>query len=252
MVRKLVLLVMAALALTFGLAPATAAADPVTTVDTRVTLHPGDGFTNSGNKGWCSFGAFGRDNAGRLVALTAGHCWATWAKNLYLVDNIAYGVIGQETNVYKPGDYTPLWNGGPPYPRRGTLDYMVVTLDETKVKVDNSFTDPDTGLTVHIDGIDAPPVGSGNYGVYYLAGRTSGVDASYMGIKTDQWWVQGYLTATEGDSGGAVVVGTKLSGLLVGAIATFPPVIATNIESALADIDAQGSYGAGFTLTNTV
>jgi hypothetical protein len=243
---KLFLVLAAVAALLFGITPA-ATAD----TDTRITLRPGDGFTDSGNNGWCSFAAFGRDNAGRLVALSAGHCWASWANNLYLEGNTAYGVIGHQTNVYKPGEYKPYWPGGPAFGRRGTLDYLVVTLDETKVKVSNSFVNPDNGQTVQVNGIDAPPTGTGNYGVHFMAGHTSGVDASYLGLKTDQWWVQSYVTAGEGDSGGALVVGTKLAGILVGGVPDAPPVISTNIESVIADINAQGSYGAGFTLYNT-
>jgi hypothetical protein len=225
----------------------TASAD----VDTRVTLHMGDGWTDSGSNGWCSWGGFGRDNAGRLIGLSAGHCWASWSNDIYIDGNIAYGKIGTQTNVYSPGSYIKNGWPGAGYPQKGVLDYMTVVLDETKVKVSNSFVNPDNGQTVYVDGIDAPPTGSGNYGVYYRAGHTSGVDASYMGLTTDQWWVRGYVHSEPGDSGGAFVVGTKLAGLFVGALISAPPYIATNIESVLADLNLKGSYGAGFTLYNT-
>jgi hypothetical protein len=239
---KIFLILAAVAALLFGLAPA-ASATP------SITLKPGDGWTDSGNHGFCSFAAFGRDNAGRLVALTAGHCRAAQPSlvNIYKADAVAGGVIGQLTNVYKPGDYTGPFGT----PKTGTLDYAVVVLDESKVAVKNEYVNVDTGVTIPVVGIDAPPNGTGNYGSNCQVGHAS-TDCATLGIATDQWWVRTYTAMDAGDSGGGLFIGNKLAGIGV-AMTPFalPAWISTNIESVIADLNTTGSYGAGFTLYNT-
>jgi hypothetical protein len=233
MVRKLLLLVMAALALTLGLAPA-ASATPT------VSLKPGDALSDSLDQGFCSFAAFGRDNADRLIGLTAGHCAATGLVNVYKHNETSKGVIGHFTNVWKSGGLAT-----------NTLDYAVVVLDEAKVQVRNEFVNVDTGVTHLVTVIDAPAT-SGNWGENCMVGQVN-TDCNTNGyVKVSTNWVQTLTAGGSGDSGGGLFIDNKLAGIYNGLVLTaFPPHISTNIEGALADINAQGSYGAGFTLVST-
>ncbi|CAG7599730.1 serine protease [Rhodococcus opacus] len=216
--------VLAALAVTLGVAPV-AQAGP--------TIHvgPGTAYTPYPDvEGYCSIGAVGTDNAGRLVALTVGHCHQGAGTAVYKVGDAAKGPIGWETDVYSrntDGTFT-------------ALDYAVIRLNPDVV-VPSKYSDTTDVAVSTIGDASLSNVGC-NHGA--TTGKNCGIIGKVDGIHLQNWAVM-----WQGDSGGPIVVGETLVGLNIGMdFGTQPTTFYGKIMPILADINAKGSYGAGFTL----
>lgn len=228
--------------------------------DTRVVLRPGDGVTfysTDPAPGWCSIAAVGRDNAGRLVALTAGHCFigqyvTPGTSGVWKVGEQAKGRIGTMTTVYSPGS-TDFFG----QPTNNKPDYGVLLLDETKVRGSNTSEVDAEGQSVALTGLRPAwnTTGSGNIGAVCNAGYSSKIRCSQPshGIIVGSNLINAYPNTDQGDSGGALVDDQgRLVGITVGwNYTSYPPNVWQRIDKVLADLDSKASYGAGFTPITT-
>ncbi|MGV8875431.1 MAG: hypothetical protein ACOH2Q_23100 [Rhodococcus sp. (in: high G+C Gram-positive bacteria)] len=193
----------------------TAAAAPLPVVG------PGSGFVTIGgidDLTACSIAAVGYDDAGRLVALTAGHCILRMGLPVTLVGSPA-----------APVGTTAVGHWGP--------DYGVIVLDPTKVTPVSSLG----GITVTDIGIGSvgQPVCKSGLG----SGLTCGtiVDTRGSDLMSD-------AVTVWADSGAPLVVGTTLVGIAShasGAPLVSPTAYASASES-LRLLSGSGAPGAGF------
>ncbi|MBF6328816.1 S1 family peptidase [Nocardia transvalensis] len=169
----------------------------------------------------CTVTTVGRDGAGRLVGLTAGHCGDGGAQ-VWAEQNRGAGVIGHF--VYSNHD----------------LDYAVIQFDEGRIIPVNRVG----GVT--ITGLGAPaqfPM------IICKEGRTTGNTCGLAFgdvFQTDETWA--LMCVVEGDSGAPVVIGTTLVGMVNAylAVACFGPEVGTNMTAIMDDVNARGDVGAGF------
>ncbi|MFF0489100.1 S1 family peptidase [Nocardia sp. NPDC003482] len=169
----------------------------------------------------CTVTTVGRDGAGRLVGLTAGHCGEAGAAVVAEQDRGA-GVIGHF--AYSNHD----------------LDYAVIQFDEGRIVPVNRIGN------VTITGLGAPaafPM------IVCKEGRTTGNTCGIAWgdvFQTDETWTQ--MCVVEGDSGAPVVVGSTLVGMVNAylAVACFGPEVGTNMSAITGDMNARGDVGAGF------
>lgn len=169
----------------------------------------------------CTLTTIGRDSAGRLVGFTAGHCGDAGAA-VVAEANSAAGVVGNF--VYSNKD----------------MDYAVIVFDAGKVVPVNRV-----GNTT-ITGLGAPAQFPD---IACKEGRTSGhtCGLSYGDVfQSNVTWTQ--ICVVSGDSGGPVVVGTTLVGMVNGylSLPCAGPEVGANIHSIIGDVDARGGAGAGF------
>lgn len=207
-----------------------------------VVVGPGTGFSHKPGVqiSWsaCTFTALGRDNANRLVAITAGHCHrgandqypGTAGQPVY--KSVTGQQIGWLTNVYT-------WDGQ--NPPSTALDYQVVQLNDNVVIP--SSTSEDGSLTVTSFGTASLWQNICKNGI--TTGLTCGLINGTSSNSYASWAFSG-----PGDSGSpAVKAGTGvLVGYTIGSNATVTNFIYNRIQPVLADINARGSFGAGFTL----
>lgn len=170
----------------------------------------------------CTVTTIGRDGAGRLVGLTAGHCGEAGSK-VVAEANPFLGEIGRFT--YSNPD----------------LDYAVIEFYPAKVVPVNRVGN------VTIGNIGAPAQFPA---IICKEGRTTGHtcgiaigDVFQTGIET---WAQ--MCVVEGDSGGPVVVGDTLVGMVNAylAVACYGPEVGTNMAAILTDLNGRGIIGSGF------
>jgi hypothetical protein len=165
-----------------------------------------------------------------LVALTVGHCHQGADKAVYKVGEAAKGPIGWETDVFSrntDGTFTG-------------LDYAVIRLNPDVV-VPSKYSHTTDVVVSSVGDASLADVGC-NHGA--TTGKNCGIIGNADGIHLQNWAVM-----WEGDSGGPIVVGERLVGLNIGMdFGTQPTTFYGKIMPILADIDAKGSYGAGFTL----
>ncbi len=201
-------------------AGALATAPAAVAAPSQAVLGGGSGIIVGGTAA-CTLTTIGHDAAGRLVGLTAGHCGAPGAA---IVPEFAW-------------DDTPVGTLVAVYPG---IDVGVIEFDPALVTPVNSvggITITDTGHPLPFPGIACKD------------GRTTGVTCGVTWL-TDttrhETWTQ--ICVMEGDSGAPVVAGTTLVGM-VNAYLQVPclsPTVGTDIDAALATIDAHGGVGAGF------
>jgi hypothetical protein len=170
----------------------------------------------------CTVTTIGHDGGGRLVGLTAGHCGGAGARVLAEA-NPFLGEIGRFT--YSNPD----------------LDYAVIEFYPSKVVPVNRIGN------VTITGIGNPAQFPH---IVCKEGRTTGHtcgiawgDVFQTGIET---WSQ--MCVVEGDSGGPVVIGNTLVGMVNAylAIACYGPEVGTNMNTILGDLNGRGIVGSGF------
>lgn len=251
--RLLAVLAGAVAVLALGAPAGAVAQEPV---DTRVVLRPGDGVTfysTDPAPGWCSVAAVGRDAGGRLVALTAGHCFTVpsvtpGTSGVWKVGEQAAGRIGTMSTTYSGGSTD--WFG---FPTDARADYGVLVLDETKVRGAGVSAVDAEGQSVALTGIRPAwnTGGMGNIGAVCNAGHTTKIHCSQPshGIIVHDNLIQAYPSVDQGDSGGALVDDQgRLVGITVGYYPGWPPNVWQRIDRVLADLDAKGGPGAGFTL----
>ncbi|CCQ13623.1 putative uncharacterized protein [Rhodococcus sp. AW25M09] len=198
-----------------AMAPGTAAAAPLPVVG------PGSGFVTTGGLDdltVCSIAAVGYDNAGRLVALTAGHC--------ILRPGLPVTLVGSPT---APVGTTAVEHWGP--------DYGVIVLDPAAVTPVSS-----------LGGVTVTDVGTGSVGQQVCktglgSGLTCGsiVDARGSDLMSDAITVWG-------DSGGPLVIGTTLVGIASHASGEplISPTAYASAPESLRLLSASGAPGAGF------
>ncbi|MGK8500552.1 serine protease [Nocardia asiatica] len=189
--------------------------------ETPSVLGGGSGIV-VGGQNICTLTTIGRDSGGRLVGFTAAHCGEANA-TVVAESNRDAGVVGTV-------DYA---NSG--------LDYAVIVFDPGKVAPVNQVG----GTT--ITGLGGPA----RYpDVVCKEGRTTG---RTCGPAFGDVFTAGNATWTgtcvvEGDSGGPVVVGTTLVGMVNGylVVPCLGPQLGTDINAVVADANARGGAGAGF------
>ncbi|MFI5778392.1 S1 family peptidase [Nocardia sp. NPDC051570] len=169
----------------------------------------------------CTVTTVGRDGAGRLVGLTAGHCGDAGAQ-VVAEQARGAGVIGHF--VYSNHD----------------LDYAVIQFDEGRIIPVNRVGN------VTITGLGAP---ASFPAIVCKEGRTTGNTCGIAWgdvFQTQETWTQ--MCVVEGDSGAPVVVGTTLVGMVNAylAVACFGPEVGTNMTAIMGDMNARGDVGAGF------
>lgn len=197
-----------------GLAPTALAEEPVE--DTRLIVRPGSSLTYTADgTHTCSVGAVGRDDGGRLLAITAGHCDRRngGIQPVFISTALEVGQIGVESGVAALGREA----GWPaPYPQKDTADWSVILLDETKVRGSAKSIDDITGQGFTLTSIGGDLPGSGGVnglGKHCVTGSTSapiqgmvcstGVIYSYDSstISSGNWaWT--WASGMPGDSGG--------------------------------------------------
>ncbi|MGK8523413.1 serine protease [Nocardia asteroides] len=175
-----------------------------------------------GGQNICTLTTIGRDAAGRLVGFTAAHCGEANA-TIVAESNRAAGTVGAV-------DYT-----------NSDLDYSVIVFDPGMVEPVNQVG----GTTITDLG------GPAEYGdTVCKEGRTTGrtCGPAYGDVFTagNATWTQ--TCVVEGDSGGPVVVGTTLVGMVNGylVVPCLGPQLGTDITAVIADANARGGAGAGF------
>lgn len=173
-------------------------------------------------EGLCTLGAIGYDAGGRLVGLTAGHCGDVGAPVQAEADT-GTGTVGTLARVNK------------------FLDYAVIAFEPDEVVP--VATIGDTTIT-DIGGPARFPDIACKHG--RSTGRTCGVVyGELMGV-ADFTWTQ--VCVLPGDSGGPVVVGTTLIGLVTGyvQIPCLAPETGPSVAAIVRDSNADGGIGAGF------
>lgn len=196
-------------------ATTTASAAPV-----KAQLGGGSGIILNGNTA-CTLTAIGRDDANRLVGITAGHC----------------GEVGSPVAAEYMGGTDQV---GTVAMKDPNLDIAVIAFDPNRVepirRVGN-VTITEIGPPANFPDIACKEGRTtGN-----TCGITWGTDRA-----NNETWNQ--VCVNGGDSGAPVVVGTKLVGMVNAYIFVpcFGPGVGTTMEAALWSINEHGGVGAGF------
>lgn len=169
----------------------------------------------------CTLTTIGRDNGGRLVGITAGHCGGP-GSTVVPEDDEGAGIVGTfvESN--------------------SELDYAIIEFNPAKV------TPVRTVDSATITSIGQP---ASFPAIACKEGRTTGQTCGVVwgNLSADaQTWTQ--VCVDHGDSGAPVTVGTTLVAM-VNAYLYVPclgPELGTNMSSIIADINSDGGVGAGF------
>lgn len=215
--RTRLLIVAVLAAATAVVSPAAVVAQPA---PDAVVVGPGTGYLTVGPPGvgtTCSIAAVGHDAAGRLIALTAGHCIA----------RPGLAVVPAATPWVAPIGVT-----GP----RSRQDFGVLELDPARVIPESSTA----GVTVTAVGSAAP--GESVCKVGQGTSRTCGVVSS---VRSNGDVVSDTMTLW-GDSGGPLVQGTDLVGIVSRPVAApGGPTVFTVVAPNLSQL-AAGDPGNGF------
>ncbi|RDI48272.1 peptidase S1 family protein [Nocardia mexicana] len=219
MFNKLAKVAQAAFAVVLGTALLGTGAG-VAHADPGVVIGGGSGIIID-NQFECTVTTIGRDGAGRLVGLTAGHCGEAGSE-VWSEHDRGAGVIGRF--AYSNHD----------------LDYAVIEFEPGKVVPVNRIGN------VTITGLGAPaqfPMIACKEG--RTTGNTCGITWGDI-FQTDETWTQ--MCVVEGDSGAPVVVGNTLVAMVNAylAVACFGPEVGTNMTAIMDDMNGRGRAGAGF------
>lgn len=217
MFRKLAV---AVFALAAGVLPAGAQAG-IAHAAAPAVLGGGSGIV-VGDQGVCTLTTIGHDAAGRLVGLTAGHCDAA-GTSITAEANRDAGVVG--TFAFTNAD----------------MDYAVIEFDPDRVVPVNRVGN--TTITAVGGPVRFPEIACKQG---YTTGQTCGLAYGDV-FETNNWaWTQ--ICVLPGDSGGPIVVGTTLVGMVNGYlyVPCLGPQLGGNMAAIIADIDARGGVGAGF------
>lgn len=174
------------------------------------------------DEGRCTLATIGRDAGGRLVGFTAGHCGdaGTAVRSEAAPDA---GVVG--SFAYSNKD----------------MDYAVIVFDPDKVVPVNRIGN--TTITEVGAPAQFPEIAC-------KEGRTTGQTCGliYGELFGTGGWTWTQVCVLPGDSGGPVVVGTKLIGLVTGYlnVPCLGPQVGPSMSAIVNDADAGGGAGAGF------
>ncbi|WP_026918606.1 S1 family peptidase [Gordonia shandongensis] len=217
----------AALAMAPAVASAPAEAAP------KAAVGGGSGIIVNG-KSACTMTAVGRDRAGRLVGLTAAHCGKLGSR------------VGLERNR-RAGQVGRIVTANP------KLDYAVVLLDGSRVRPVRTVG------KARITRVGTYPKPFSNV---CKSGRTTGFSCGPT-LTTGGRFVYNYVCSAPGDSGGPIMVGSRLVGMLNGirriagpntppvfcvdpAFPVYTPMAATPIRDVLRNLNGVPAIGAGF------
>ncbi|MFZ2239010.1 MAG: S1 family peptidase [Gordonia amarae] len=201
------------------------------------TVGPGTAIVIDGSAA-CTLAVAGHDKAGRLIGLSAGHCGNVGSK--VALENRRSGVIGTIVAKNKQVDYSVI-----------NFNKAVVRGVRTvgKATVTSVGQHPAAGARV------------------CKSGRTTGYSCGQVIENSARSYeTLSYVCAAPGDSGGPVIAGGKLVGILTGgagvaipftnagiiveclhpAIPIYSPMIATKVSVVLDQLNYYGGYGAGF------
>lgn len=225
-----ILVLLAGLLFALGLAPvAVADAAP------RADVGGGSAIVVNGEAA-CTMTTVGRDGSGSLMGLTAGHCGEIGAR-VTLERNRGAGEIGRFVAVNE------------------RADYAVIRLDATKVNPVRRVG-PAT-----ISGVAKLPTPFNNV---CKSGRTTGFTCGPV-LHVNRAESISYVCAAPGDSGGPIVAGNRIVGMLNGGLIfdlpggaglviecrnpnfpIFSPMVATSFTDIQREINRIGGPGAGF------
>ncbi|NUS44603.1 MAG: serine protease [Mycobacteriaceae bacterium] len=170
----------------------------------------------------CTVTTIGRDGAGRLVGLTAGHCGDAGDRVL-AEGHENVGQVGRF--VYSNHD----------------LDYAVIEFDRTRVVPVNRVG----GVTIAAVGSPArfPDIAC-KHG--RTTATTCGVAWGDIFATGAELWTQ--MCVIEGDSGAPVVVGSRLVGMVNAylAVACAGPEVGTTMDSIMRDLNRRNITGSHF------
>lgn len=164
-----------------------ASAQPHASAQELIPVGPGTTIRLAG-KPLCTVAFSGTDEKGRLVAITAGHCGGVNAP-VELFDQLDAGVVGLV---------------GARNPR---YDYSVILLDATRVRATNQVVG---GGQITELGAPGPA-----FSQVCKEGLSTGRTCSYV-VEVKPDWFSAQVCARSGDSGGPVMAGDKLVGVLSG------------------------------------
>ncbi|MEU7767663.1 serine protease [Nocardia sp. NPDC049190] len=170
----------------------------------------------------CTLTTIGHDSGGRLVGFTAGHCGDAGATVVAEANRDA-GVVG--TFAYTNTE----------------LDYAVIVFDPDRVIPVNRVGN--TTIT-SVGGPARFPDIACKEG--FATGQTCGL--TYGDVLQSNTSTLTQICVAPGDSGGPVVVGTVLVGMVNGylSVPCLGPQLGSNITAVVNDADARGGVGAGF------
>lgn len=186
-----------------------------------------------GEDSLCTLGAAGYDAEGNMVGITAGHC-------------------GRPGDEVLSADSWPIGTIGYVVRHSGPQDYALIRFESDKTVVSRSYN----GLTVDSLGWDASTRQIlCKQGV--ATGRTCGVQ-----MVADQKTSLSQVCSMQGDSGGPVLDGNRMVGIVSGGLipkgqmscrsplqgVLFSPMITRSIDAIMQDLDSRNGYGAGFHL----
>ncbi|WP_067897318.1 S1 family peptidase [Nocardia vaccinii] len=200
---------------------------------------------DSGKQALCTLTAIGHDHAGRLVGITAGHC-APSGTAVLAEKFPESGVIGHVARVDPRYD---------PNKDRIDHDWEIIEFDPARVNPVRQV-----GATV-INGIGVPPVPGQ---IICKNGRSTGFTCGAVLDSDAQGFIH-YACVDKGDSGGPVLLGDRLVGMINHFEIAFKnselyrcrdpqnpihsPMDSLQINYALADINrSTNAVGAGFIL----
>lgn len=229
--RRALRVIIIAVGLVLALAPAySAQAAP------RAAVGGGSAIIIDGRSA-CTMTTVGHDRTGRLVGLTAGHC-GNIGSSITLERNRQAGLIGRVVA------------------KNAAADYAVIALDPAKVAPQRTAG----GSTIRSVGTFPGPGAT-----VCKSGRTTGHTCGPV-LDLSNSDSLSYVCAAPGDSGGPIVAGDRLVGMLNGgliidipgtnagisvecvhpAIPIFTPMVATKFTSIIAELNRIGGPGAGF------
>ena len=207
-------------------------ATPIADAAPKAAVGGGTGIVIDG-RALCSLTAVGHDRAGRLVGLTAGHC----------------GGLGSRISIEKKRG---LGQVGRIMTRSSKYDFAVIQLDSSRVRGVRSVG----GAT--ITGVAAYPQ---PFTVVCKAGRTTGFSCGPT-LQFNGQYAYSYVCSAPGDSGGPVILGRKLVGMLNGGlriagpgtsipcanpqIPLHTPMVATKMTDILRVLNGVDAVGSGF------
>ncbi|SED69623.1 hypothetical protein SAMN04488550_2989 [Gordonia malaquae] len=214
---------------------ATAALMPAATADAapRATIGGGSGIIVGGNA-LCTLTTIGHDRAGRLVGLTAAHCGNLGA-SIRSERNPGAGVLGTIAT------------------KGASLDVAVIVFNPARTRAVRQVG------RARITGVGTYPR---PYATVCKSGRTTGYTCGPTLSKSRVDTIS-YVCADHGDSGGPIIVGRRVVGMLNGgvriagagtpsipcltpAVPIHSPIVATKMTTILAALNRTNFAGSGF------
>lgn len=195
----------------------------------KVPVGGGSAITLGGNGG-CTMTTVGRDRGGNLLGLTAAHCGKVGA--LVTAPRHRNAAIGRVVLRSTGGDYA------------------VISLDANRVRPVRAVG------KARISGVGRfPDPGA----IVCKMGRTTGFTCGPV-LAESKYLATSYVCSNYGDSGGPILSGTRLVGMLNGgqrvagvhlpcadaAVPIHTPMIATKMTDILSALNRYGRVGAGF------